>query len=111
MNIKVTYLLVMLLFTFASCDCTRYTNAYVADYETKQAVKGAQVYSYAALDGEIRDERIRYTDSSGWFETAFSLKGVAKCGSLKIVISKDGYQTMSKVDWPIGDTIFLFRIN
>ncbi len=108
---KAAYILIPLLLVFASCDCTRYTNGYVADYETRKVIKGALIRSHAALDGKTSDERFRYTDSSGWFETAFSLKGVAKCGSLKIEVSKDGYQTVRLVDMAIGDTVFLFRQN
>lgn len=107
----VAYILLplLLLLGFSSCDCTRYTYGYVADYETKKIIKGAKVYSYAALDDKIRDERTQYTDTTGWFETAFALNGVAKCGSLKLVISKDSFQTASVVDMEMGDTVFLYR--
>lgn len=95
----------------ASCkDCTRYTRAWVVDRETNKAVKGATVKSYAALNDRARDQRTVYTDSAGWFETAFALDGVAKCGNLKLIISAPNYITGYEVDVPVDDTLYLKRI-
>ncbi|MCB0700289.1 MAG: hypothetical protein H6551_13265 [Chitinophagales bacterium] len=102
--------LILISMVFAGCSCQRYTNGIVADFETKMAIEGAQIYSFAALDGRIRDERYVYTNDTGWFETAFYLKTVAKCATLKLTISKDGYETIREVDMPVGDTVFLRKI-
>lgn len=100
-------LLLPLVILLSGCSCTRYTYGYVVDYETKEPLYFSEVYSYAALDDKIRDERVTTTDSSGWFETAFALNSIAKCGNLKLVISKKGYQTIYEVDLTPGDTVFL----
>ena len=102
-------LVILMLLCVTSCDCKRYTYGYVADYETRKVIGSAKVVSYAALDDRKRDERITYTDSAGWFEAAFALNSIAKCGSLKLTISKEGFETMRVVDWHPADTIFLFR--
>lgn len=99
------------LLGFASCkNCTRYTYGYIIDRETSKPIQGAEVRSHAALDDKSRDHRVTYTDSAGWFETAFELDGVAKCGNLKLIISDSNYHTAYEVDLPPGDTIFLYGI-
>lgn len=104
------YLLLIAVVLFASCtNCTRYTKGYVVDRETSKVLKGAEVKSYAALNDRARDPRVTYTDSTGWFETAFALTGVAKCGNLKLIVSHPGYHTGYEVDMPVGDTVFLER--
>lgn len=101
----------LLAVSFASCkDCTRYARAYVVDRETKKGIYGVKVESYAALNDRARDRRVVYTDSAGWFETAFSLKGVAKCGNLKLIISHPNYPTVYEIDLPVDDTIRIQRI-
>lgn len=102
--------LILFALVLSGCSCQRYTYGIVADQGTKMAIEGAQVYSFAALDGRIRDERYMYTNDTGWFETAFYLKTVAKCASLKLTISKGGYETVREVDLPPGDTVFLRKI-
>lgn len=104
-------LLLMSFWVLAGCkNCTRYTYGYILDKETSKPIQGAEVRSHAALDDKSRDHRITYTDSTGWFETAFELDGVAKCGNLKLIISDSNYHTAYEVDLPPGDTIFLYRI-
>ena len=104
------YMLLIAVILFASCkDCTRYTYGYVLDKETSKPIPGVKVRSYAALNDRARDERIVFTDTSGWFETAFALKGVAKCGNLKLIITDTAYNTTYEVDMPQGDTVFLVR--
>lgn len=99
------------ILAFASCkNCTRYTYGYIIDRETSKPIQGAEVRSHAALDDKSRDHRVTYTDSAGWFETAFELDGVAKCGNLKLVISDSNYHTVYEADLPPGDSIFLYRI-
>lgn len=107
----IKYLAYIILLVFvAGCSCDRYTQAIVADHETKEAIQGAEVYSYAALDGRMRDERYTYTNDTGWFETAFTLKSMAKCGTLKLRVGKGGYDTIFLYDHPPGDTIFLKKV-
>lgn len=103
-------MLLIAVILFASCkNCTRYTYGYVVDRETSKPIPGAKVRSYAALNDRSRDERITFTDTSGWFETAFALDGVAKCGNLKLIVTDTAYHTAYDVDMPQGDTIFLVR--
>lgn len=94
----------------AGCSCDRYTYGYVADYNSHEPLVGAQVYSFAALDEEVRDERVVKTDTKGWFETAFALKSIAKCGNLKLIIDYPGYAREYRIDLPPGDTIFMRKI-
>lgn len=104
------FLLLIIILVSAGCkDCTRYTYGYVVDKETSKPIPGAKVRSYAALNDRARDERIVFTDTSGWFETAFALEGVAKCGNLKLIITDTAYHTAYEVDMPEGDTVFLLR--
>lgn len=104
------YLLFFSVLLFVSCKrCTRYTSGYVVDRETKKAISGATIQSYAALNDRARDKRITYADTNGWFETAFILDRVAKCGNLKLIISDSAYHTAYEVDLPQGDTVFLER--
>lgn len=109
---KYNILFILLALAFVGCkDCTRYARAYVVDFNNDQGLAGAQVKSYAALNDRSRDERITYTDSAGWFETAFALNDVAKCGNLKLIISHPGYHTAYEVDLRQDDTIYLRKIN
>ena len=104
-------LLLICVWGLAGCkNCTRYTYGYIVDRETSKPVKGAEIKSHAALDDKSRDHRVTYTDSTGWFETAFELDGVAKCGNLKLVICDSNYHTAYEVDLQPGDTIFVDRI-
>ena len=99
------------ILAFASCKkCTRYTYGYIIDRETSKPIKGVEIRSHAALDDRSRDHRVTYTDSTGWFETAFELDGVAKCGNLKLIISDSNYHTAYETNLPAGDTIILYRI-
>lgn len=101
-------LLVLLIF-ISGCSCQRYTYGYIVDFNDHTPIYRAEVNSFAALDGDIRDERVTETDSSGWFETAFSVNSIAKCGNLKLIITKPGYETAYIVDLPPGDTVFLLK--
>lgn len=105
------YPLLIIVIFLASCkNCTRYTRAWVVDHETNKAIYNAEVKSHAALNDRTRDQRTTFTDTSGWFETAFELNGVAKCGNLKLIISHPDYETGYEVDVPVDDTIFLRRL-
>lgn len=101
-------LLALLLF-LSGCSCQRYTYGYIVDFNDHKPIYQAEVYSFAALDDEIKDERIVRTDSTGWFETAFSINSIAKCGNLKLIITKPGYQPAYIIDLPPGDTVFLLK--
>jgi glutaminase len=103
-------LLILTMLLVTSCDCKRYTYGYIVDHNSHIAIGSVKVVSYAALDDRKRDERTTYTDSAGWFEAAFSLNSIAKCGSLKLAISKEGYETQRLVDWHPADTIFLKKL-
>ena len=98
-----------MLFCVSCKRCTRYTKGYVVDRETKKAVPGASVISYAALNDRVRDKRITYADTNGWFETSFILDRVAKCGNMKLIVDHPNYHTQYEVDLPQDDTIFLER--
>lgn len=104
------YSLIMLALFLAGCNCTRYTYGYVVDLETREPLANVQIRSHAALDGRARDQRQIFTDSTGWFETAFELSGIAKCGNLKMEITYPDYETQYRVDMTAGDTIFLRKI-
>ncbi len=109
---KYTFLLILIALAYAGCtDCTRYARAYVVDFDNDQTIAGVEIKSYAARNDRARDERITHTDSTGWFETAFALNGVAKCGNLKLIISHPGYHTAYEVDIPLDDTVFLRKTN
>lgn len=110
MSRLILYTLLIVLGLAGCKNCTRYTYGYIIDRETSKPIKGAEVRSHAALDDRSRDHRVTYTDSTGWFETAFKLDGVAKCGNLKLIISDSNYHTAYEVDLPPGDTIFLDRL-
>ena len=108
---KYTFLLILLTLAFAGCtDCTRYATGYVVDYDNNKALEGVEIRSYAALNDRSRDERTTHTNSVGWFETAFALNSVAKCGNMKLIISHPGYHTEYKVDMPWDDTVYLRKI-
>lgn len=101
----------LIVLGLTSCkNCTRYTYGYIIDRETSKPIQGAEVRSHAALNDRSRDHRVTYTDSTGWFETAFKLDGVAKCGNLKLIISDSNYHTAYETDLPQGDTIFINRV-
>lgn len=109
---KYITLLILLTLAFAGCkDCTRYARGYVVDHDNDLGLAGVQIKSYAALNDRTRDERIIYTDSTGWFETAFELNDVAKCGNLKLIISHPGYHSTYEVDFRLDDTVFLRKLN
>lgn len=100
------------LFVFvASCkNCTRYARGYIVDAETSKPVYHARIISYAALDDRKRDERLTFSDSSGFFETSYTLERVAKCGILKLIVSDSNYHTAYEAELPVDDTIFLRKI-
>jgi len=107
----ISLFLLLILLSHLSCkNCTRYTYGYIIDRETSKPIQGAEVRSHAALDDRSRDHRVTYTDSTGWFETAFELDGVAKCGNLKLIISDSNYHTAYETDLSPGDTIILYRV-
>lgn len=101
------FLILISTLLVAGCDCSRYTSGYIVDEETKEAIVGAKIISFAALDDRQRDERVQYSDGVGRFEAAFKLNSVAKCGNLKLTISKPGYVTVRRVDHIPEDTIFI----
>lgn len=98
-----------MLFCVSCKRCTRYTKGYVVDRETKKPIVGATIVSYAALNDRARDRRYTYADTNGWFETAFILDRVAKCGNLKLLVSHPDYHSGYAVDMPENDTVFLER--
>lgn len=102
--------LIILCMPLVSCNCHRYTNGYVADYETKEVLEGVEVYSVAASDGRSRDHRVTQTDGKGFYEAVFDVSGIAKCPVMKITFSKAGYNTDRVVEPLQGDTVFLHRI-
>ncbi|MCB0697794.1 MAG: carboxypeptidase regulatory-like domain-containing protein [Chitinophagaceae bacterium] len=105
---KRSILLILLTLAFAGCkDCTRYARGYVVDFNSHEAIKGAEIHSFADLNDRTRDHRFIHTDSTGWFETAYVVDGLAKCGGLKLVISYPGYHTAYAIDIPLDDTIYL----
>jgi hypothetical protein len=104
-------LFIAFILLYASCkDCTRYTKGYILDRDNNKPLAGAKISSYAALNDRSRDQRVTYTDNNGFFETAFELDNVAKCGNLKLIIDHPGYSTAYEVDMPQNDTVYLDKI-
>lgn len=104
---KYIFTLFGLLF-FAACkNCDERTYGYIIDNAYRKALPNARVRSVGALDGREKDERIVYSDSTGYFQTYYRSKGTAKCPVLKLEISADGYKTLRTTAIQQGDTIVM----
>ncbi|MEZ5016222.1 MAG: hypothetical protein R2800_04165 [Flavipsychrobacter sp.] len=96
---------------FAACsNCNTRAYGYITDDNSNKAIDSVKIRSYGALAGKIKDERVVYVDSNGYFETYFSSKSTAKCPVLKMEITRDGYYPVVTAEGLTGDTIYMKKI-
>ncbi|MBS1772208.1 MAG: hypothetical protein JST82_05065 [Bacteroidetes bacterium] len=105
--VRVLFVLFASLFLMSCANCDKYTRNYVLDKSTHKPIPMVEVLSVAAVKGNQYEQKYHYTDSAGWFETTYSMSGMGKCPSLKITLTKTGYQTLRVVEPQIGDTLFM----
>lgn len=103
------YLFILVgVMSFAACkNCDERTYGYIIDNAYRKPLPNVKVRSVGALDGREKDERIVYSDSTGYFQTQYKSKGTAKCPVLKLEISADGYHTLRTTAIQQGDTVVM----
>ena len=70
------------------CDCMQHVVGDVIDNETQEQLSGVKVYKV----GNEHDNSI--TDEKGGFEVKSISGGLFRCPPMKIVLEKDGYETI-----------------
>jgi len=88
MKIIKSLFIIFLLTTFQSCDCMQYVTGTVVDRETKKPITGVKVYK---LDKESDNH---LTTEMGKFEIRSISGGLFRCPPMKIVVEKDGYESI-----------------
>ena len=81
----ITFLATSLL--FSSCDCMQFVVGTVIDDETKEPIPGVRVY-------KLGTENFDTTDEQGEFEIRSISGGLFRCPTMKIVVEKEGYESV-----------------
>lgn len=71
-----------------SCDCKQLAEGYVFDKDTKLPLEKVYVHKNTKEYGEE-------TSKNGYFGLSGISGGLCKCPPMKIILSKEGYETIS----------------
>lgn len=101
----------LFLFSLNSCDCIRFVEGVVLDFDTKLPQEGVQIVNSLDFDRGITTYLVT-TDEQGNFSYSDISGGLFGCPKLVLVFSKEGYlnqrlsfeQSSSRMD-----TIYLKR--
>lgn len=105
---RVLLLLSAIVLSFAACkNCDGYVDGYIVNKSSREVIPNAKIRSVGAMNGREKDERIVYSDSTGYFQTRYSSKGTAKCPVFKLEISAEGFRTEYVTTFQVGDTFLM----
>jgi hypothetical protein len=96
--------------SLTGCTCREEIKAYVKDSESRAPVKDVMVETIGALKGKYKKGSVRYSDSNGRFVAAYDINNIAKCPTMKLFISRAGYEDKIVIEPQEGDTIFIDKI-